>query len=1119
MVYNIYSLGDTSFLQKVFNGIAMVTGTGDFVTVCVIGVLFGLLLVAANTVLSGKGPDISNLVICLVIWVFMFGSTVTVNLHDVINDTDRKVDNVPAGVGMCGYVISNIGYGITEIMEQAFQAPTSTSTLTGAGGGSGGKFADALYMLNAIAKLGSDTAVMRAIDKSLGSDANIAKSISNYVTDCTFTKVLMSGSNTNGATISDIMTSDVENALLFDSSMYYTRYYTGTQGGVNATCVDAWDKIRAVVTTALSNGTVSSSLMEKALIKSLMSNDIDPMTGQLKTSITVSEKMESAAMSLGFDGAEMQKLTEASLYYDLFLQGLAQGYRNIYDKTSADMITQARNQRNVQWAAEQSMFVDLMRPMISFIEGFVYAITPFAGFVIMMGMFGIKLFAKYCMLLAWTQSWLPVTAIVNLYLYDGVRSQLAAYRNSGGLLSGNNHLASFYGVNDVITTTQDWIGTAGMFGAAIPLLTLFVFTGSVYSLTTLTGRMAGQDVINEKMRSPDLMTPGAIAKVTDMFTMSNARGVNSGYALQNLNISNLLDNSVTHGTQEQLAYQHTAMSNFTRAYENSSSMNKSTAFKDMITRAMGSTTTEGRNAAFEVGDSMSKAFNMDLSRDETIKLGAELTAIAGLKTDASMKNKMMSDAVQSAFVQHQAQSGGGKTLGTHGSGNASLNLKGSAGITDSNKVAEAFKTAFSHVQGTKDGDALQSQLQKGITDQLTDEMAIQRSFGFSAKEAGMISDAAQKAESYSESVAKAESLRRAVGSNQTFQSQDVANRLLQHGYADKLTALGNEFMGDSFFKSHYTDLASHNVTQALPTAVIDYMATSDNPDHKVQLAQMLTDSGIFQGGPSRTVSDNASLGVNPQAIEAQRGAYSAGANNGYMANQQKAAPAYDVDEAAINAASEKNKSEVNGFYGKGRQEVSKQRSDNLVQMNSPHLAAYSTALTSLADKAHPEGDLMEGVTKFITPGRSNTLEQSFNQYQARPDVHGVNSDAEYMAAAAAFAEDHTKTENPLLDNSAVRNAAKAYMQQYAFAYYKNSSMDAGTGSMNMQSTSAPYGDEQAFIDVATQKGGLTEKEARGMINGMNQMMTGSTGSYGQYEETVRNGYVLAFSRTNNKSSQ
>ncbi len=79
-------------------------------------------------------------------------------------------------------------------------------------------------------------------------------------------------------------------------------------------------------------------------------------------------------------------------------------------------------------------------------------------------------------------------------------------------------------------------------------------------------------------------------------------------------------------------------------------------------------------------------------------------------------------------------------------------------------------------------------------------------------------------------------------------------------------------------------------------------------------------------------------------------------------------------------------------------------------------------------------------------------------------------------------------------------------------------MDAGTGSMNMQSTSVPYGDEQAFIDVATHNG-LTEKEARGMINGMNQMMTGSTGSYGQYEETVRNGYVLAFSRTNNKFSQ
>ena len=37
---SMYSIGSAAFLREVFNGLAMITGTGDFVKAVMIGMLF-----------------------------------------------------------------------------------------------------------------------------------------------------------------------------------------------------------------------------------------------------------------------------------------------------------------------------------------------------------------------------------------------------------------------------------------------------------------------------------------------------------------------------------------------------------------------------------------------------------------------------------------------------------------------------------------------------------------------------------------------------------------------------------------------------------------------------------------------------------------------------------------------------------------------------------------------------------------------------------------------------------------------------------------------------------------------------------------------------------------------
>ncbi|NMU29473.1 hypothetical protein HKB21_28090, partial [Vibrio parahaemolyticus] len=86
---------------------------------------------------------------------------------------------------------------------------------------------------------------------------------------------------------------------------------------------------------------------------------------------------------------------KAAVLEPLYYEAAAGRYQDLQDYGSALMVNQAIQQRNTQWAAEQSMFMTVVRPMLTFFEGFIYAITPIIAFIIVMGGFGLQLALKY----------------------------------------------------------------------------------------------------------------------------------------------------------------------------------------------------------------------------------------------------------------------------------------------------------------------------------------------------------------------------------------------------------------------------------------------------------------------------------------------------------------------------------------------------------------------------------------------------------------------------------------------------------------------------------------------------------------------------------------------------
>lgn len=291
-----------------------------------------------------------------------------------------------------------------------------------------------------------------------------------------------------------------------------------------------------------------------------------------------------------------QKFMLASVGRQIMQLGLKDGYAAYGDINSASMISQAIQQRNVQWAGEQSMFLNSVRPIMAFMESFFYAITPFAAVFVMLGLFGMGLFFKYILLLIWVQMWLPTMAVANMFIMSAATRQMTAlgtgYLASQPNMNNADGSLSFYMYDGMIGIAKDWVATGAMFQAATPLLSLIIISGSVYALTSLTSRMAGSDHINEKVVAPDVVSPAAAIGMQSAWTADAFKATLNGAKLPSINMGEILSN------QKSFADEQSHQANRSLAH----------AINDRITEAGGYT-----NATAQIGSYLQSTSSSDVN--------------------------------------------------------------------------------------------------------------------------------------------------------------------------------------------------------------------------------------------------------------------------------------------------------------------------------------------------------------------------------------------------------------------------------------------------------------------------------------------------------------------------
>lgn len=686
MSFTFYSIGDSTFLEQILIGIAMITGAGDLEKAVMIGMLFGVLIICIKSLLQGaKQIEFQQILVCWICYMCFFGPASIVTIEDAYDGNVRVVANVPLGIGFTGGVISNVGYSITDLFTTGFSviAPSITRT----------EFAESLKLLNDTRRNLDKSGIYVALNDSMGGGSvDVRKSWDNYIRECTLTKI-----DLGLISVESMMTGKVTEVMPFMSSLYGTRLYInpGSVDGDEYTCSDGWFAISSTLDS------IADTRVQQAISSAIGLNR--PDAGQ------AIPRIQDSIQALGQVSTSASEYLKASILEPLYNDAVVGKYKDILDFGSATMVSQAIQQRNTQWATEQSMFVTVARPMMAFFEGFVYALTPVMAMLMVMGSFGISMLMKYFLTVLWIQLWMPVLAVVNLYIHVVSTNKIAQLNLPG--------LDSFYAINTAGEILQNWIATGGMLAASTPIISLFIVTGSTYAFTSLAGRVNGSDHINEKINSPDVLQPGPLAQTMPTFSGNSASGmqkVGTESLLSNLNFGSSFNDSLSSSSANQKQTSEAFKQELGRTISDGTSSSQQYQMLQSLGRNISSSNTSQAQYINSKARDFSEKHGLDSQQTDAVRgaIAAQLTAGAGGKLGF----------LSSIFGGKNGATGGGNAaLG----GSAGATAEKSGQLSNSKSLAELNQLVSGVKFSEADTQALTNQLAHTASSSGTDSFAKQ----------------------------------------------------------------------------------------------------------------------------------------------------------------------------------------------------------------------------------------------------------------------------------------------------------------------------------------------------------------------------------------------------------
>ena len=822
MNFDIYSIGDSAFLEQILNAVAMLSGSGNISAAAAVGALIGVLVVfVQSTMEGGKGIAFQQIFLGWLFYMAMFGPTATVTIEDSATGDIRIVSNVPIGVAAPGFVISRLGHGITESFEQAY-APVS------GGFTNGGHYGDALKAIVAIRQNAANSRVWSALDAYWGGgSANSQKSLEEYIRDCSLTKYDLGMANT-----SELQNSPIMDALQFESEIYYTRLYR-PGGPEDVTCSQAFADLSGLINAQFSGGATPE--FEAALDAA-----VDIETGN-PAGKTWRSTVAGSINELGMLGATAQSFAIASTVEPILLEAAQGKYDNFQDTTLAITLTNAIEQRNISWAASKTLFEETIRPLMTFFEGFIYAITPFIAVLVLMGSFGLKLGFKYFTVIIWIQLWYPLLSIVDLYI------SMSATREISQALSGASGGNSIYLMNSAYDAAKTWIGIGSYMASSIPMISFFLVSGSAYAMSGLASGIQNQMAKGADQAAndiqPDATSVGALSSVVSAGSSNLQTGTQvAGGDQPAFNIGGVAQSQVSSalgGVQEK---QDAFSSEIGSTLANATASGTST----QVLSSIGAQTQGSQSETVQAAQTTAQQFQEQYGLTNT-----QSEAITGALTLAANGNVGVPEALSSL-------SGIG----------GSLNGTGTAQDQSQDAFQRQLKEAFTEQEGNSLTESEQAQLSNTVTNAVQESDTSSYSDTATASEMEGVKKSASEVEKATESYQEASSWSSSLGTNNSMDGKTLAKQVEN---SDGFGAL-NAWLADNpesntakaFEQRAETleNMSYGNQEQSRQVAALETMLRSGDEEAQ-QLAQNAISAATGYTLPNPgDANDNAGIGSN-----------------------------------------------------------------------------------------------------------------------------------------------------------------------------------------------------------------------------------------------------------------
>lgn len=482
MDFSIYVLGDVSSFYSTINGVAMIFRSGGFMNgVYLVGGFIALMSGIMFMIQKGGGEQFvpANGPIA---GLFGFGMVVaccsiqtSVTIEDIYTGNISKVDHVPLILAAPASLFTTTSYSVFDKINTAFQS-TSGSYM----GVSQNGFITPMKLLMTLRK-GVENV-----------DPYLVSSLKQFIIDC------VPGSTTFNMNNFQAAPDMVNYVLSYSRPNGLTTYWDNLNAaGVSMACQDASAKINTVVSA------FPASANLKKLVNAGM-KDKNPLGGAY-TQSNVDEAITNLVPTLWSAAQSSDQFMTNALFFNS-VWGTYNCLDSVQDQNSFNLCMVSLTQQDEQFrsdaAASGSFFAKLMMPTMIFLQLLFFGFAPI---VIIYGLFkgagALMMYVKYLGFGVWTSSWLPFTAVIQMYIQNDVADKMAQFTEKG--LVPSNLQAVYY---DVLATR---LGIASDMLAATPLISAAMLGVTGYGMVSLASRWSGRDHNDEKLQSPDIMKNGA----------------------------------------------------------------------------------------------------------------------------------------------------------------------------------------------------------------------------------------------------------------------------------------------------------------------------------------------------------------------------------------------------------------------------------------------------------------------------------------------------------------------------------------------------------------------------------------------------------------------------------